>query len=286
MKKELVTRLHKNFEDYTHTDENGIEFWYARELQKLLDYAKWDTFKNVIEKAKTACKNSNIEPLEHFPEVRKTSKMPKGGEKTLIDYKLSRYACYLIAQNGDSKKPVIAFAQTYFAVQTRKQEVIEKRLLEMERIEAREKLTESEKQLSKVIFEKGVDSKGFGRIRSKGDVALFGDNTQNLKKKFGIPDNKPLADVLPTITLKAKDFANEITAFNTSQNNLDNEMKITNEHVKNNSDVRKILTDRDIYPEKLPPEEDIKKVKSRLNKETKQITAKKQKHIKKKKEGK
>ena len=279
MEKRLVTKLHKSFEDYMHTDENCIEYWYARELQELLDYAKWDTFKNVIEKAKEACKNSGQEVLDHFPEVGKKVQLGSGAVKEMKDYKLTRYACYLIAQNGDPKKSVIAFAQTYFAVQTRKQEVIEQRLLEMERVQARQKLTESDKNLSKVIYEKGIDHAGFGRIKSKGDKALFGKSTQDLKKDFGIPDNKPLADVLPTITLKAKDFANEITAFNTNQNNLDNEDKITKEHIKNNADVRKVLTDRNIYPENLPPEEDIKKVARRLNSETKKLTSKKAKQI-------
>ncbi len=282
MKKDLIVKLHKNFEDYMYKDENGVEFWYARELQELLEYTQWRNFEKVLLKAQDACRNSGHEVFEHFAEVSKTSKMPNGGQKQVKDYKLTRYACYLIAQNGDPKKSVIAFAQTYFAVQTRKQEVIEKRLLEIERIEARHKLTESDKNLSKAIFEKGVDSAGFGRIKSKGDKALFGKSTQDLKKDFGIPDNKPLADVLPTISLRAKDFANAITAFNTNQNNLDNEEKITDEHVKNNTDVRKVLTDRNIYPEKLPPEEDIKKVERRVKKETKLLTGKKTKRITKK----
>ncbi len=279
MEKRLVMKLHKSFEDYMHTDENGIEFWYARELQELLEYTEWRNFEKVVLKSQEACKNSGHDILDHFVEVNKKVEIGSGAIKEKKDYRLTRYACYLIAQNGDPKKSVIAFAQTYFAVQTRKQEVIEQRLLEMERVQARQKLTESDKNLSKVIYEKGIDNKGFGRIKSKGDKALFGKSTQDLKKDFGIPDNKPLADVLPTITLKAKDFANEITAFNTNQNNLDNEDKITKEHIKNNEDVRKVLTDRNIYPENLPPEEDIKKVARRLNSETKKLTAKKARQI-------
>ena len=282
MEKEIVTKLHKSFEDYMHTDENGVEFWYARELQELLEYAKWDTFKNVIERAKDACKNSVKQILDLFPDVGKMVQIGSGTEREQKDYKLTRYACYLIAQNGDPRKQVIAFAQTYFAVQTRKQEIIEQRLLEAERVQARHKLSESDKQLSRVIFEKGIDSKGFAKIKSRGDCALFGKTTKSLKKDFNIPDSKPLADVLPTITLKAKDFANEITAFNTTHNNLNSEDKITKEHVKNNQDVRKVLTDRNIYPEKLPPEEDIKKVERRLNKEAKQLTTSKTKKITKK----
>lgn len=282
MKKDLIVKLHKNFEDYMHINENNIEFWYARELQVLLDYAKWDTFKNVIEKAKDACKNSGGNILDHFPDVGKKVQLGSGAEKTVQDLKLTRYACYLIAQNGDPRKEVIAFAQTYFAVQTRKQEIIEQRLLEMERVQARHKLTESDKQLSKVIFEHGVSNEGFGRIKSQGDNALFGKPTKELKKDFNISNSKPLADILPTITLKAKDFANEITAFNTAHNNIIGEHKIAQEHVKNNKNVRKVLTDENIYPEKLPPEEDIKKVERRLNKEAKQLATNKQKKIEKK----
>ena len=275
MEKDLITKLNKQFEDYVHIDENGVEFWYARELQFLLDYVKWDTFKNVVQKAKEACQNSGYNIDDHFSDVGKMVEIGSGAIKEVNDYKLTRYACYLIAQNGDPRKEVIAFAQTYFAVQTRKQEIIEKRILEWERINARHKLSESDKNLSKVIYEKGVDSKGFARIKSKGDEALFGKSTKELKKDFGIKDNKPLADVLPTITIKAKDFANEITAFNTIHNDLNNECKITDEHIKNNKDVRKVLTDRNIYPEKLPPEEDVKKVERRLNSETKKIAQKK-----------
>jgi DNA-damage-inducible protein D len=266
-----IEKMLKTFEDYVHHVE-GMEVWFARELQGLLEYSEWRNFYSVIEKAKEACKNSNCNTKDHFVDVNKMVELGSGAKKEIDDIMLNRYACYLIAQNGDPKKEVIAFAQTYFAFQTRKQELIEKRLKERERLEARQKLGETEKFLSAVIYEKGIDEKGFGRIRSKGDKALFGYSTSEMKDKLGMPQKKALADFLPTITIKAKDFANEITAFNVKQHNLNNENKITDEHVKNNKDVRKVLTDRDIYPENLSPEEDIKKVERRLLSETKKLS--------------
>ncbi len=264
MKKEIITKLHKQFEDYVHV-ENGIEFCYARELQELLGYEKWDNFYKVIEKAKESCLNSKHAVSDHFANVGKTIKMPKGAEKEINDIKLTRYACYLIAQNGDSRKEQIAFAQTYFAIQTRKQEILEERIQLMERIQAKEKLSESEKELSRNIYQRGVDEKGFGRIRSKGDKALFGGhNTNDMKRKLKIPDNKPLADFLPTVTIKAKDFATEITNFNTKKEDLQGEELITKEHVKNNKNIRELLNKSKIKPEELAAEEDIKKVERKV----------------------
>lgn len=270
MENNIVEKMYKTFEDYvTHID--GMEVWFARELQGLLEYSEWRNFSRVIDKAKEACKNSGNDIKDYFVDVNKIVKTGLGVEKEIDDIMLSRYACYLIAQNGDPKKEIIAFAQTYFAVQTRKQELIEKRLEEVERLEARQKLSETEKFLSSIIYEKGIDEKGFARIRSKGDKALFGYSTSEMKDKLKISQSRALADFLPTITIKAKDFANEITAFNIKQNNLNNEDKITNEHVQNNKDVRKVLTERNIYPERLPTEEDIKKVERRLLSETKKL---------------
>jgi len=214
MEKAIISKLTKNFEDYAN-QADGVEFWYARDLQKLLGYSKWENFAMVIEKAKEACKNSNQEVEDHFPEVRKTIPMPKGATKEIEDYMLTRYACYLIAQNGDPRKEQIAFAQSYFAVQTRKQEIIEERIALMERFTARQKLVDSETELSKLIYERGVDEQGFARIRSKGDQALFGGfTTSMMKNKLNIPKSKPLADFLPTVTITAKNLATEITNFN------------------------------------------------------------------------
>jgi len=272
MKKELISKLRNDFESVIQKN-NKTEFWYARDLQKLLGYQKWDNFLKVIVKAKTACLNSNQAIDNHFAEIGKMVEIGSSTQRQIADIKLTRYACYIIAQNGDPQKNEIAFAQTYFAVQTRKQEVIEQRLAEMERLQARKKLSLSEKQLSGVLFERGVDHQGFGRIRSKGDQALFGGHTtQRMKTKLSVPENRALADFLPTITIKAKDFANEITNFNVARDDLKGESLITQEHIKNNSDVRNLLRKRNICPENLPSVEDIKKVKRKINVENKKLS--------------
>ena len=272
MKKELIVKLRKTFEEAAF-DYQGIECWSARELQTLLNYTEWRNFENVINKAKDSCKTAKQDVFNHFVDINKTIKMPKNAEKEISDILLTRYACYLIAQNGDPKKEEIAFAQSYFAIQTRKQEILEERILLAERLEAREKLTATETELSQLIYEKGVDNKGFAKIRSKGDCALFGGhNTAEMKRKLGIPDNRPLADFLPTITIKAKDLATEITNFNVKKNNtLYGEKAITDEHVKNNKEVRELLGKSGIKPEELPPEEDIKKLARRVKTNEKEI---------------
>lgn len=233
-----------------------------------MGYSKWENFLNAIDKAKVSCKTTGLDVSDHFPDVRKTIPMPKGASKEIDDIMLTRYACYLIAQNGDPRKEEIAFAQSYFAIQTRKQEILEERISLIERITARKKLVDTETELSKLIYERGVDNKGFGRIRSKGDSALFGGyDTQQIKRKFGMPDNRPLADFLPSITIKAKDFAAEITNFNVNKSDLKGENAITGEHIKNNKDVRMVLGKSGIKPEALPPEEDIKKLERRVKRD-------------------
>ncbi len=273
MKKDVIIKLHAQFEELVHKEEDtGIEFWRARQLQEILGYKEWRNFSKVIDKAKISCHSAGQRIEDHFVDTDKTIPMPKGAEKIIDDVLLTRYACYLIAQNGDPSKDAIAFAQTYFAVQTRKQEIIEKRLAEIERLTARKKLTTSEKCLSGIIFERLGDDKSFAYIRSKGDKALFnGLTTQDMKDRLGVPSKRPLADFLPTITIKAKDFANEITNFNIKKDDLATENLITNEHVKNNADIRKVLTDRGIIPENLPPEEDIKKIERRHLSEQKKL---------------
>jgi DNA-damage-inducible protein D len=264
MKKELVQSLTDNFEAHAQQTDSGVEFWLARDMQHLLGYAKWDNFLNVVSKAKTACDVSGHSVHDHFADVGKTIVMPKGAEKEVPDIMLTRYACYLIAQNGDSKKSEIAFSQTNFAVQTRRAELIEQRLLEAERLSARKKLTETEKELSGVIYEQTGDNQNFALIRSKGDQALFSKSTQSMKSQWKVPDNRPLADFAPTIVLKAKDFATEITIFNARGHKLANEAAISHEHITNNEAVRKTLLERGIRPESLPAAEDIKKVERRL----------------------
>ncbi|MDD3744072.1 MAG: DNA damage-inducible protein D [Lentimicrobiaceae bacterium] len=274
MEKDTIIKLNKRFEEYAY-EQDGIEYWLARELQELLEYTQWRNFENVIAKAKIACENSGNAVSDHFADVSKTIQMPKGATKIVPDFMLTRYACYLIAQNGDPKKEQIAFAQSYFAIQTRKQELLEERIQLMERLHAREKLAATETELSKNIYERGVDNSGFARIRSKGDWAMFGGhNTSDMKRKLGIKENRPLADFLPTITITAKQLATEITNFNVNKNNLKGEGNITSEHVKNNKDVRTLLGKSGIKPEELPAEEDIKKLERRVKSLDKQIAKK------------
>jgi DNA-damage-inducible protein D len=275
METTTISKLNKTFEESAY-EQDGVEYWLARELQQLLGYAEWRNFLNAIEKAKESCKTTAETVSDHFVDVNKTIQMPKGAEKEVPDIMLTRYACYLIAQNGDPKKEQIAFAQSYFAIQTRKQELLEERINLMERLQAREKLAAAETELSKNIYERGVDNKGFANIRSKGDWALFGgNNTGAMKRKLGIAENRPLADFLPTITISAKQLATEITNFNVNKNNLNGENRISGEHVKNNSDIRELLAKSGIKPEELPAEEDIKKLERRVKIADKTIADKK-----------
>ncbi len=270
MKSEEILELFSQFEAAA-SELEGIECWSARELQDLLGYSKWENFEKVIQKAKDACKNAGEEVEYHFPDVRKMVKIGSGAEKEIIDILLTRYACYLIAQNGDSRKQQIAFAQNYFAVQTRRAELVEQRLLEYERVKAREKLSHTEKQLSGILYERGVDNQGFAIIRSKGDQALFRLNTQMLKRKMGVPESRPVADFLPTISIKAKDLAAEMTGLNVQNKDLKGQSKIEKEHIDNNMAVRDMLTKRGIVPENLPPAEDVKKVKRKLDGDEKKV---------------
>lgn len=236
-----------------------------------MGYSKWENFQKVIDKAKDSCQNAGEQIPDHFPDVRKMVTIGSGAEKEIDDILLTRYACYLIAQNGDSRKEEVAFAQNYFAVQTRRAELVAERLLEYERIKAREKLSHTEKQLSGVLYERGVDNKGFGIIRSKGDQALFRLSTQQLKRKMGVPENRPVADFLPTISIKAKDLAAEMTSLNVQSKDLKGQNPIEKEHIDNSKAVREMLTKRGIVPENLPPAEDVKKLQRKLDGDEKKI---------------
>ena len=283
MKKEDIkkfTELFDQIRQAADADET-TEFWYARDLQKTLGYDDWRNFLAVIAKAKQSCEAAKYLASDHFVDVNKMVAIGLNTERSIDDIMMSRYACYLVAQNGDPKKDEIAFAQTYFAIQTRKQELLEERIALQERLTARKKLTKTERELSGNLYQRGVDDKGFARIRAKGDTALFGGfDTAKMKEKLGVPNSRSLADFLPTITIKAKDFATEITNFNVKKEDILGETKIGNQHVRSNKEVRQTLIRTGIYPEKLPAETDIKKVERKVTSESKKLGKSKLKKIK------
>ncbi len=274
MKKELIAELFEKFEAARRETE-GVEYWSAQELQHILGYHDWKPFAKVIEKARNACQTTGEKIEDHFIDMSSLT------HEESQDTALTRFACYLTAQNGDPLKNEVAFAQTYFAVQARKQEIIEKRLLDVARVSARERLSKSERKLSGLIYERGVDEKGFATIRSQGDKALFGHTTSEMKKILNIPENRPLADFLPTLTIKAKDFATELTSHNVQEKDLKGMDEIVKEHTDNNLAVRQMLMERGVEPEKLPAAEDVQLVRRRLESEEKRVLSETKKKNKK-----
>lgn len=273
MNSDLIRGMQSTFDSLVRAmPEENVEFWFARDLMEPLGYARWENFVTAIQRAITSCETTGYKAVDHFRGVTKMVALGSGAERAIDDFMLTRYACYLIAQNGDPRKEAIAFAQSYFAVQTRKQEVVEERLRLQARLDARKRLRDSEKALSQNIYERGVDDDGFGRIRSHGDAALFGGNTtQMMKAKFGVTQSRPLADFLPTLTIAAKNLATEMTNHNVQHSDLRGELAITNEHVQNNTSVRGMLEQRGIKPEALPQEEDVLKLERRVKSQEKKL---------------
>lgn len=274
MKRESIIEHQRIFDALAQTipGQTAVEFWFARDLQEPLGYSRWENFCEVIQRAIDSCKTTGYNPSDHFRDVTKMVPLGSGSQREISDFMCTRYACYLIAQNGDPRKEPIAFAQSYFALQTRKQEIIEERMLNVSRLAARNKLKESEKVLSELVYERGVDDAGFGRIRSRGDAALFGGlSTQQLKARFGIVQSRPLADFLPTLTIAAKHLATEMTTHNIQQSDIAGEAKITAEHVQNNNSVRTMLGQRGINPEDLPAEDDIRKIERRVRSDEREL---------------
>ena len=265
MEKKDIEKRKLVFDQYSNTDDDGVEYWLARDIMKPLGYTQWRNFETAIKRAMVSCETAKTPVQNHFAEVSKMVGLGSGSTRELKDYKLTRYACYLIAQNGDPRKDEIALAQAYFAIKARTQELLEQRVAEIQRLQSRKALAETEKQLASVAFERGVDSRGFAKIKSQGDRALFGGHdTKAMKKRLGISGNKPLADVLPDVTIAAKNLAGAMTAYNVAERDLHGVTSIQNEHVGNNVSVRSTLVERGIYPENLPAEEDTKKVERRL----------------------
>lgn len=271
MDKETITQYTTSLDTLTNKDDNDVEFWHARELMKYMGYTKWENFTKVIQRAKSACENSG-QPIDaHFRDTKRDVELGSGAIRFIDDVKLTRYACYLTAQNGDPRKEEVALLQSYSAVQTRTAELLEQRMGEILRIAGRHALTAEEKQLSSLAYQRGVNERDFGMIRSRGDQALFGMSTTDMKLKLEAPKNQPLADRLHPIAVTAKQLATQMTNYGIQERDLHGTPAITREHVDNNKAVRKSLINRGIAPEDLPAMEDIKRVERRAKRDEKRI---------------
>ncbi len=277
MDKALDT-IQKNLESIKRVsnDDHPMEFWSARDLMPMLGYTKWQKFTEVIERAKAACKLSGQNIDDHVTGAGKMIATGKGATRKIEDFFLTRYAFYLIAQNGDPRKPEIALAQTYFATQTRKQELLEQRDMESKRLDARAKLRETESKIESTVYERGIKYPvEFATFKNKHIEALYGGiSASQLKKIRKIPPKRSLADFDSHVELKAKDFALAMTDHNIKEKDIRGKEAMNTEVVKNSRETRQALLNRGIKPEHIKPEEDLKLVESRKNKEAKRIAGK------------
>jgi len=269
-----IERNNKSFEDIKHTDENGIEFWYARELMPILQYSNWQNFEKIVNKAKISCENSNINVLDHFTDISKMVQIGSGAERKQQDYELTRYACYLIAQNGDSRKKVIALAQTYFAVQTRKQEITEKEysmLTEDEKRFYQRNLTrKGNYSLNQAAKKAGV--KNFDKFHNSGYKGLYnGETADDIAKRKGLRYREDILDNMGSEELAANLFRITQTESRLKKDNIDSEKEANKTHYNIGKNIREVIAKNGgTMPEDLPtPKKSLKQLEKEKSKQLK-----------------